>query len=103
MWVGLFVVAAMIRLPFVLQVGPNEGGGDEWYTAWRSWSVLFERGNLDSLAKTISLVANDNALRECIGRSALTSVASHALERMAVEYDRVFRQIVASHQPGLFM
>jgi len=69
----------------------------------RENGLLFERGNLDSLAKTISLVANDNALRECIGRSALTSVASHALERMAVEYDRVFRQIVASHQPGLFM
>jgi hypothetical protein len=34
-----------VRLPFVLRVGPNEGGGDEWYTAWRSWSVLFERGN----------------------------------------------------------
>jgi glycosyltransferase involved in cell wall biosynthesis len=58
--------------------------------------IPFERGNLDSFAKTISLVANDGALRERIGRSALTSVASHALERMAVEYDRVFREIVAS-------
>ncbi len=45
MWVGLVVVALIVRLPFVLHVGPNEGGGDEWYTAWRSWSVLFERGN----------------------------------------------------------
>jgi hypothetical protein len=44
-WVGLVVVALIVRLPFVLHVGPNEGGGDEWYTAWRSWSVLFERGN----------------------------------------------------------
>lgn len=32
-------------MPFVLRVGPNEGGGDEWYTAWRAWSVLFEGGN----------------------------------------------------------
>ena len=62
----------------------------------RENGLRFERGNLDSLAKTISLVANDSALREGIGRSALTSVASHALERMAVEYDRVFREIVAS-------
>jgi glycosyltransferase involved in cell wall biosynthesis len=58
--------------------------------------LLFERGNLASLAKTISLVANDRALRERIGSSALTSVASHALERMAAEYDRVFREIVPS-------
>jgi hypothetical protein len=34
-----------VRVPFVLRVGPNEGGGDEWYTAWRAWSVLFESGN----------------------------------------------------------
>ncbi len=45
MGVGLVVVAAIVRLPFVLYVGPNEGGGDEWYAAWRSWSVLFESGN----------------------------------------------------------
>ncbi len=44
-WIGLVVVAMLVRVPFVLHVGPNEGGGDEWYTAWRSWSVLFERGN----------------------------------------------------------
>lgn len=44
-WVGLVVLALLVRVPFVLQVGPNEGGGDEWYTAWRSWSVLFEGGN----------------------------------------------------------
>jgi hypothetical protein len=44
-WVGLVVIALLVRLPFVLHVGPNEGGGDEWYTAWRSWSVLFEGGN----------------------------------------------------------
>jgi len=44
-WLGLLVVGLIVRLPFVLHVGPNEGGGDEWYTAWRSWSVLFERGN----------------------------------------------------------
>jgi hypothetical protein len=44
-WVGLVVIALIVRLPFVLHVGPNEGGGDEWYTAWRSWSVLFEGGN----------------------------------------------------------
>jgi 1,4-alpha-glucan branching enzyme len=62
----------------------------------RENGLLFERGNLDSLAKTISLVANNSALRERIGGSALTSVASHALERMAAEYDRVFREIVAS-------
>jgi glycosyltransferase involved in cell wall biosynthesis len=62
----------------------------------RENGLLFERGNLDSLAKTISLVANDSALRERIGSGALTSVASHALERMAAEYDRVFREIVAS-------
>ncbi len=45
MWVGLLVVALMVRVPFVLQVGPNEGGGDEWYAAWRAWSVLFEGAN----------------------------------------------------------
>ena len=44
-WVGLFAIALAVRLPFVLRVGPNEGGGDEWYAAWRSWCVLFERGN----------------------------------------------------------
>ncbi|MCC6848771.1 MAG: glycosyltransferase family 39 protein [Deltaproteobacteria bacterium] len=44
-WIGVLVVAAVVRVPFVLRVGPNEGGGDEWYAAWRSWSVLFERGN----------------------------------------------------------
>lgn len=45
MWVGLGVVALLVRLPFVLRVGPNEGGGDEWYAAWRAWCVLFEGGN----------------------------------------------------------
>src|SRR5438045_7302087 len=44
-WAGLFATALAVRLPFVLRVGPSEGGGDEWYAAWRSWSVLFERGN----------------------------------------------------------
>jgi hypothetical protein len=44
-WVGLLAIALAVRLPFVLRVGPNEGGGDEWYAAWRSWCVLFERGN----------------------------------------------------------
>src|ERR1051326_2104709 len=44
-WVGLFAIALAVRLPFVLRVGPNEGGGDEWYAAWRSWCVVFERGN----------------------------------------------------------
>jgi glycosyltransferase involved in cell wall biosynthesis len=62
----------------------------------RENGLLFERGNLDSLARTISLAANDNALRERIGRSALTSVASHALERMAAEYNRVFHEAVTS-------
>lgn len=45
MWLGLLAIALAVRLPFVLRVGPNEGGGDEWYAAWRSWCVLFERGN----------------------------------------------------------
>ena len=58
--------------------------------------LLFERANLDSLAKTISLVAHDSALRERIGRRAVASVAPHALERTAAEYERVFREIVAS-------
>jgi glycosyltransferase involved in cell wall biosynthesis len=62
----------------------------------RENGLLFERGNLDNLEKTINLAANDSALRERIGRSALTSVASHALDRMAAEYDRLFREIVAS-------
>ena len=44
-WVGLLAIALAVRLPFVLRVGLNEGGGDEWYGAWRSWCVLFERGN----------------------------------------------------------
>src|SRR6267142_1563717 len=44
-WVGLLAVALAVRLPFVLRVGPNEGGADEWYAAWRAWCVLFERGN----------------------------------------------------------
>jgi glycosyltransferase involved in cell wall biosynthesis len=62
----------------------------------RENGLLFERGNLDSLAKTISLVAHDSALRERIGRSASTSVAAHALDRMAAEHERVFREIVGS-------
>jgi glycosyltransferase involved in cell wall biosynthesis len=61
--------------------------------------LLFERGNLDSLTTTISLVANDSALRKSIGSSASTSAASHALEDMAAEYDRVFREIVPSPVP----
>src|SRR3989449_6479306 len=44
-WVGLLAISLAVRLPFVLRVGQNEGGGDEWYAAWRSWCVLFERGN----------------------------------------------------------
>ena len=44
-WLGLLALALAVRLPFVLRVGPNEGGGDEWYAAWRSWCVLFERGD----------------------------------------------------------
>lgn len=44
-WVALGVVALLVRVPFVLRVGPNEGGGDEWYAAWRAWCVLFEGGN----------------------------------------------------------
>src|SRR5947207_13377545 len=47
-WLSVLAVALAVRLPFVLRVGPNEGGGDEWYAAWRSWCVLFERGNPDS-------------------------------------------------------
>lgn len=45
MWTVLLVLALCVRLPFVLRVGPNEGGGDEWYTVWRAWSVLFDGGN----------------------------------------------------------
>ena len=45
MWVALFAIALLVRLPGVLRVGPNEGGGDEWYAAWRAWSVLFEGGD----------------------------------------------------------
>jgi hypothetical protein len=44
-WIGLLVIALIVRLPFVLHVGTSEGGADEWYAAWRSWSVLFESGN----------------------------------------------------------
>jgi hypothetical protein len=44
-WLVLLAVALAVRLPFVLCVGPAEGGGDEWYTVWRAWSVLFEGGN----------------------------------------------------------
>jgi hypothetical protein len=44
-WILLLAVALAVRLPFVLRVGPNEGGGDEWYTAWRTWCVLFEGGH----------------------------------------------------------
>jgi hypothetical protein len=44
-WVGLGAVALLVRVPFVLRVGPTEGGGDEWYVAWRAWCVLFEGGN----------------------------------------------------------
>src|SRR2546427_7164312 len=44
-WAGVLAVALAVRLPLALRVGPNEGGGDEWYAAWRSWCVLFERGN----------------------------------------------------------
>jgi hypothetical protein len=40
----LFAVALAVRLPFILRVGPAEGGGDEWYSAWRSWAVLIEHG-----------------------------------------------------------
>ena len=60
----------------------------------RENGLLFERGNLDSLARTMRLAADDGALRESIGRNARTSVASHALERMAAEYDRVFHEVV---------
>jgi L-malate glycosyltransferase len=62
----------------------------------RENGLLFERGNLDSLGRTMNLAADDSALRERIGRSALMSVASHALERMAAEYDRVFHEVLAS-------
>ncbi len=44
-WVGLGVLALLVRVPFVLRVGPNEGGGDEWYAAWRAWCVLVEVDN----------------------------------------------------------
>lgn len=44
-WAGLAVLALLVRVPFVLRVGTNEGGGDEWYAAWRAWCVLFEGGN----------------------------------------------------------
>ncbi len=44
-WLALVAIGLAIRLPFVLRVGPSEGSGDEWYAAWRSWAVLFERGN----------------------------------------------------------
>ena len=44
-WVALLALALAVRLPFVFRVGPNEGGGDEWYTVWRAWSVLFDDGN----------------------------------------------------------
>jgi len=44
-WAGLGVLALLVRVPFVLRVGTNEGGGDEWYVAWRAWCVLFEGGN----------------------------------------------------------
>jgi hypothetical protein len=44
-WILLFAVALAVRLPFVLRVGPTEGGADEWYAVWHAWCVLFERGN----------------------------------------------------------
>src|SRR5262249_28081979 len=61
----------------------------------RENGLLFERGNIDSLGRTIRLAADDGALRERIGRSARTSAAGHALERIAAEYDRVFHEVVA--------
>ncbi|HXJ84584.1 MAG TPA: glycosyltransferase family 4 protein, partial [Candidatus Methylomirabilis sp.] len=61
----------------------------------RQNGLLFELGNLDSLARTIRLAAENGALRERIGENARTSVASHALERVAAQYEHVFREAVA--------
>src|SRR6185436_3310531 len=62
----------------------------------RENGLLFECGDLAGLARTIRLAAEDRVLRERIGRSAQEHVAAHALDRMAAEYEGVFREVVAA-------
>lgn len=66
----------------------------------RENGLLFECGNLDSLASTIRLAARERALRERIGRNARKKVAAHALERAAARYEDVFREVVGSPRPA---
>jgi hypothetical protein len=66
---GLFALQA--RAPFVWKVGPAEGGGDEWYSAWRSWAVLTEGarpGNYLHPALSYDLGAGLFAAIAAIGR-----------------------------------
>jgi glycosyltransferase involved in cell wall biosynthesis len=65
----------------------------------RDNGLLFECGNPDSLARTIRLAARGRSLRERIGRRARRKVATHALERVAAEYEGVFREVLGSPRP----
>lgn len=66
----------------------------------RDNGLLFARANIDALASTIRLAATSHALRERVGRTARRKVAAHGLERVAVQYEGIFRDVVSAARPA---
>jgi glycosyltransferase involved in cell wall biosynthesis len=57
-------------------------------------AVFFRRGDVRELATQTVLLARDPARREAIGRRAREHVQRHALERVAVKYERALVEAV---------
>jgi glycosyltransferase involved in cell wall biosynthesis len=55
--------------------------------------LLFETGNIESLASATVLAARDPALRARLGRKARASIAAHSLDRVADEFVAVFHDV----------
>lgn len=58
--------------------------------------ILFERGNISALAQHILALLNDSARAKALGAAAReTALTRFSAERMAADYARVFREVLA--------
>jgi hypothetical protein len=87
-WIVLLAVALAVRLPFVLRVGPMEGGADEWYAVWRAWAVLFERGNPGNFLRPALFYEAGAALYSAVYVGGRLSGAFHSTVDLLADFVR---------------
>jgi len=59
--------------------------------------VLFPNGDLEALAKAIQSILADPEFAARLGRSGRTAVVErYSLERMATEYEHLYRMLIAA-------